>query len=155
MVWESLMSIKVMFNENGPFALVETPEEALALLKANSNGSGQLNFKAAAPTLTSDSIISFFSAINENAREFLRALVKHPSGVKGNVFTEETGFAAEKFGGILGGASKIAKNNGIPFKKMVISEMRTEGARRYRFLRPGSLLSQHFRELEQLRLEVK
>lgn len=149
------MPIKVMFSENGPFALLETYEEALALLKANSNGSGQLNFKTNAPAVTLDSISSFFSAINDNARKFLKILAKYPDGMKGEAFAEETGFAVEKFGGILGGASKIAKKHGIAFKKMVISEMRTEGAQRYRFLRPGPLLVQHSRELEQMGTEAK
>ena len=148
------MSIKVMFSENGPFALVETPEEALALLRASSNGSGHL-FTTSSAAVTSDSITSFFSGINENARKFLQTLAKHPSGVKGEAFAAETGFNVETFGGILGGASKIAKNNRIAFKKMVISEMKTEGARRYRFLRPGPLLLQNCRELEKMALELK
>jgi hypothetical protein len=149
------MPIKVMFSENGPFALVDTPEEALALLKANHNGTGQLAFRTATPAVTSDSISKFFSTINENAKKFLMILAKHPDGVKGETFAQETGFAVEKFGGILGGASKIAKNSGIAFKKMVISEMRTEGAHRYRFLRPGALLVQHSPELERTASEVK
>lgn len=149
------MPIKIMFSENGPFALVETPEEALALLKAHGNSLGQLSLKTGSPVPTLDSIGNFFSAINANARKFLKLLAKHPDGVKGELFAQEAGFSVEKFGGILGGASKLAKRFGISFKKIVISEMKIEGTQRYRFLRPGPLLMQYLQELERATVEVK
>jgi hypothetical protein len=47
------------------------------------------------------------------------------------------------FGGILGGISKNADKYGFKTKSFVISEMRFEGARRFRHFQPGPLLLKH------------
>jgi hypothetical protein len=131
------MPIKVVFSDD-VFVLADTPEQAIALVKLHKNGA------SSKPGPTEEECVRAFSyEINENAKKFLVALLGYPAGVKGEEFTEATTFKPEKFGGILGGASKIAKKHGLKFEQFVSSEMRSDESRRYRFLAPGVLLSKY------------
>jgi hypothetical protein len=144
------MPYRIREDENGQrYIEADTPEEALHLLSVTSNGHHSKN----GATSAQPSIRDFFLAVNDNARKFMLQLAKHKNGVKGDAFAEETGFAVEKFGGILGGASKIADRCHVPMKKLVISKMRIEGASRYRFLQPGPLLLKHIEDLRKAVLE--
>lgn len=96
---------------------------------------------------SADDVSQFFLSINENARKLLLILLKHENGVRGDQFASETGVASEKFGGIFGGASKIAKKNGLKIKQFVVSEMIVKGTERYRFLKPGRLLLENAEKL--------
>jgi hypothetical protein len=132
------MPIKVYFDES-VYALADTPEEAIALVKLHKNGTAP---KPSA--IAEDERVRIFSyEINENAKKFLAALLNYPAGIKGDEFTEVTGLKPETFGGILGGASKIAKKHELNFDNFVFSEMRNDESRRYRFLAPGVLLSKY------------
>jgi hypothetical protein len=146
------MPIKVFFPKSGdPYVEADTLTDALALLKASSsNGHAQQPVRyARLGTGSAGDVMQFFLDINENARKLLLALVKHEKGIRGEQFTEETGVASEKFGGIFGGASKIAKKHGLKIGQFVHSEMIVKGSERYRFLRPGRLLLENADRLRQ------
>lgn len=144
------MPIKVYFPKDGdPYIEAGTPEDALALLKIGSNGRATQQMRFPRFDNPSDDVTQFFLTINENARKLLCALAKYESGVRGDKFSDETGIAPEKFGGIFGGASKIAKNYGLKIKQFVISEMVVKGTDRYRFFKPGKLLLENADKLKQ------
>lgn len=147
------MPIKVYSPKSGdPYFEAGTPEEALDLLNLlKSNSNGHVAQPARFPRLEgpSDDVMLFFLTINDNARKLLVALVKYEDGVRGDRFSDETGIAPDKFGGIFGGASKIAKNYGLKIKQFVISEMIVKGTDRYRFFRPGKLLLENTDKLRQ------
>ena len=146
------MAIKVVFGPDGPmYAECSTPEEALAILH-NGGGVNGLSKNVATPPQTEPQIrhaneaaedqiaINVFGGINDNAKKFLLGLADFPQGVKGDLFAAHTGIAAEKWGGTIGGISKIAKRNGVRIQRFVLSEMKIEGSRRYRLLKPGPWL---------------
>ena len=83
------------------------------------------------------------SEINERARGFLAALLRHSNGIRGEEFAEETHTESTAYGGILGGISKRANNHELAIDDFVISEFRTEGSNRFRFVQPGRLLRQY------------
>jgi hypothetical protein len=144
------MAIKVFFGPDGPYAVADTPEEAMALLKgAAPNGHGISASRPQAKISEEDTVSAFFNSINDNARKFMIHLAKHKGGINGDKLAEETGFAPEKFGGILGGASKLAAKHGLSLDSFVISKMLTDESRRYRFVEPGSLLLKYAAKLSQ------
>jgi hypothetical protein len=135
------MPYKVFFKENGPFALADTPEEAAALLRLGTvSGIEFIKLKGTILPAEQERVRAFWLETNRNASKFLVHLLNHPEGITGDKFAEEIDLTAEKFGGVLGGASKIAKKHSLKFEDFVSSEMRTEGTRRYRWLCPGPLL---------------
>lgn len=136
------MPIKVFPNG---YAETDTPEEAAALLRLMNQTATSQKPAGTVPVIRNedDAVTQFFAAINENARRFLGALSNHRNGVKADEFGEETGFTTDKFGGILGGASKLAAKYNLDFGKFVVSEMRHEKHMRYRFLLPGDMLLKH------------
>ncbi len=145
------MRTKVFFPKEGdPYIEADSLQEALALVKLSSNGHStqQMRFPRF-ETTSGDDVTQFFLTINENARKLLLALLKHEKGVRGEQFSDETGIASEKFGGIFGGASKIAKNYGLNIKKFVGSEMIVSGTDRYRYFKPGKLLLENADKLKQ------
>jgi hypothetical protein len=147
--------IKVFFKEDGPFALVDTAEDAAKLLKLGATTTVALPVVGKSTLTETESIGEFWAGINKNAKTFLTHLLKYKDGVRGDKFSEEINLSVEKFGGVLGGASKIAKKYGIKFGKIVDSEMRIEGTQRYRWLCPGSLLLKYGPELTvEIRLKV-
>jgi hypothetical protein len=148
--WRFGMPIKVFFPKTGdPYVEADSPHEALALLKLGSNGHFVQPLRFARTETEEDNVAQFFLAINDNGRKSLLALLKHEKGVRGEQFSEETGIAAEKFGGIFGGASKIAKKYGLKIKHFVGSEMVVSGSERYRYFRPGKLLLENAEKLKQ------
>jgi hypothetical protein len=151
------MPIKVFFDKDKPYAEADTLEEAIALLKLGFNGApsrrGHAADSLAAISGQTGGVYRFFLSINENARKILLALLKHEKGIRGEEFSEETGFPSEKFGGILGGASKIAKNNGLKIEHFVISNFVVEGTERYRFYKPGKLLLEYADKLKHVAME--
>jgi hypothetical protein len=145
------MAIKVVWGEGGPYAIADTVAEALELIKSGSNNGSA---KAAAireqpvhGTLFDGSIgteeervIKVFSEINDRAKAFLSGLSRHPSGIKGGAFAQELKTESSAFGGILGGMAKIAKKYDFSIDDFVLSELRIQGAERFRFLKPEKLL---------------
>ena len=82
------MAIKVLWGPEGPYAIAETPAEALELIKLGSNGlapkpATDSHNHAFSETVVStaatekDRVEEFFSSINNRARKFLLALAKH------------------------------------------------------------------------------
>jgi len=141
------MPIKVFFKEEGPFALVDTLEEAATLMKMGTPGTINLEVAAQTGLTESEAIKTFWKEINNNAKNFVRYVLLHPDGVKGEKLTEQLNIPAEKFGGIMGGASKIAGKFGIAWNQLIISELKAEGALRYRWLQPGTLLLKYKQEI--------
>ena len=145
--------IKVYFPKDGdPYIEASSLEDALALVKTISNGHAPQHLRFSrletAPTEGAN-VVQFFLTINENARKLLLALLKHENGVRGEQFSEETGVKSEKFGGIFGGASKIAKKYQLRIQQFVRSDMIVKGTDRYRFFRPGKLLLENADKLKQ------
>ena len=139
---------KVFFKEDGPFALADTPEEAAALMKAlGVSGPASLPIVGIFPEATPDAIRKFWKELNENGKRFLSLLAQYPNGVKGERLSSELELPPEKFGGVLGGASKIARKHNLDFGQLVISEMKSEGTQRYRWLCPGPLLLRYSDEI--------
>jgi len=150
------MAVRVIWQDGGPYALCDTPEEAARLLQL---GSGDQGKGASANATTSaelacrevpdegETMTAILTRINGNARNFLRVLLGFPGGVSGRDFETAVGIGAVKWGGTIGGISKIAKKSGVPVKKLIISEFRAEGSRRYRWLKPGPLLLKHRQKL--------
>lgn len=141
------MSIKVFFKEDGPFALVDTLEEAAALLRMGATSRPDIIVAGKTGLGEGEAIRIFWKEINPNAKKFLSYLLLHPDGVKGDKVAEEIGLPSEKFGGVLGGASKIAGKFSIAWSGIVISELRTEGTQRYRWMQPGPLLLKYKQEV--------
>jgi hypothetical protein len=150
-ILEVAMPIKVFFPKSGdPYIEAASLEDALDLVKQSSNGHGtQQPMRFPRLETSSDDVTQFFLTINENARKLLLALLKHDKGVRGEQFSDETGIASEKFGGIFGGASKIAKKYGLNIKKFVGSEMIVSGTDRYRYFKPGKLLLENAEKFRQ------
>jgi len=141
------MPVKVFFKEDGPFALVNTLEEAAALMKMGTPKTIDLEVAAKTGLTESEAIKTFWKEINHNAKNFVRYVLLHPDGVKGEKLTEQLNIPAEKFGGIMGGASKIAGKFDISWSQLVVSELKTDGTLRYRWLQPGSLLLKYKQEV--------
>jgi hypothetical protein len=137
------MPYRVYFPKDGtPYIETDSVEEAIAVAQSrpesNRKPAPTLNFpKQAQPE---NAVKMVFLGINENARKFLVMLAQHSEGVRGDQFSAETKIEAEKFGGILGGLSKIAKNYGFKLRDFVDSKLVVKGSERYRFLRPTKLL---------------
>lgn len=135
------MGIRVYFGKDGPVAIADTPEEAAALMRLGSApGAAHLKIEGAIPVSQPEAMKVFAQKVNKNAKTLLAQLLAHVNGVRGDKLSEEINLGVEKFGGVLGGASKIAKKNRLDFAKIVLSEMRSEGSERYRWLAPGPLL---------------
>jgi len=140
------MALRVYLHEGGPFTEVETEEQAIRLMKLVSNGHRQLALtmpQSDASKGGEDLVRDFFGAINQNARRFLVALAEYPKGVEGEKLAEDMELDTSVFGGILGGISKNAQKHGFKTKAFVLSEMRADGARRYRHFQPGQTLAKY------------
>jgi hypothetical protein len=141
------MPYRVYFPKDGtPYIETDSVEEAIALAQSRPESSKKpmptLNFapKSGSSAQPENAVKLVFMAINENARKFLVVLAHHSEGIRGEQFSVETKIESEKFGGILGGLSKIAKNYGLKMRDFVDSKLVVKGSERYRFLRPTKLL---------------
>jgi hypothetical protein len=81
-----------------------------------------------------------FRSVNPNARKFMMYLLAFPNGVEGGKFAEDSKFAVEKFGGIMGGIQKLAEGQKLKRDQFVVSAQRSLGTARFRWLAPGKLL---------------
>jgi hypothetical protein len=145
------MAIKVQWDPKtgAPFAVCETPEEAMQLLKHSGpsvmNGSGRHSSNAE-PTktqVTEEKIDTVFSVLNGKAKLLLGTLLKYPSGVEGDDFGKASGIKPSGLGGVLGTISKAAKKSHLNVDQLVQSEAKFDGKRRYRWLAPTKLLVQY------------
>ena len=148
------MSYRVIFGEDGPYVIAETAEETARLLnilpRSKRRSSVSLPASNVVPMQTPQVAIgTFFLAINDNARKLMLTLLRHEKGVRADQFAEETGIGVEKMGGILGGASKLAKKNNLSFEDFVLSEMKPIKSERVRIFRPGKLLIESASKLKQ------
>jgi ribosomal protein L22 len=153
------MPFKVRLMEGGPYIEASTAQEALDLIRIASNGHA-LNTTRTSVAQTSaepfdqqNSFRQVLGEINDRARAFLTALLRHESGVEGQEFAHELKGETTMFGGILGGISKRADNHGISIDDLVISEFKVEGARRFRFLQPGPVLRRYAHLLQEVDIQ--
>ena len=140
------MAIKVQWDQDGPFALCDTAAEAMELMKqARSHGNGSLSQKRDQdePLTTDEKMVAIFGGVNAKARTLLKALANYPTGVEGEEFAKVCGTEVVGFGGVLGAIAKQTKRVGWKLDKLVQSEARFEGERRYRWLAPTKLLLEH------------
>jgi hypothetical protein len=145
---DSAMPLKIFYEGSEPYVSADTPEEAAKFVQMLRAKTAQVQFPILGKTRDEgEAMHTFWEGINSNARDFLSHLMNHPDGVRGDQFSEEIGAPVDKFGGVLGGASKIAKRTNLRFGQIVISEMKTKGTERYRWLVPGPLLLKYGREL--------
>lgn len=158
------MPYKVYFRENGPFTVVDSLEDAAQLMRLAPSPLQQKISQAAGQavvqTKTPENVVSIqpspeninavFLSINQNAKVLLLAIAKHEKGVRGDQIAEETKISVDKMGGILGGASKLARKNGLELERFVRSEMRVSGSERYRFFTPEKLLLENIGKLKQI-----
>jgi hypothetical protein len=140
------MPIKVMWGKEGPYAVADTPEEAVALLKLSSNGTKPAT-NGQTPDTDVSNIVKLFHAVNDNAVIFLAALSTHKDGVRGDVLSEETKITSDKLGGIIGGVSKLANKFYVPVSEIVISMQKIDGTERVRYFKPGVGLLKYEGEL--------
>lgn len=139
------MAIKVQWDTDGPFAICDTAAEAMELMKqARSSIKGPTGpLRKSEPQTMDDKMSAVFSGINEKARKLLKALLNYPSGVEADEFGKVCGTEPAGFGGVLGAISKQAKKVDLTLDKLVLSEARFEGTRRYRWLTPAKLLIEY------------
>ncbi len=162
------MAVKVLWGPEGPYAVADTPREALELIKLGSNGFGHESRAFGDTIIPSGKVETvlktdeqrcseLFSGINERAQNFLAALRNHKEGINGDKLSEEIHESTSAFGGILGAVSKIAAKNNLDFDKLVFSEMRSEGSKRFRFFRPETTLLKygHLLQPERVSLDPK
>jgi hypothetical protein len=147
------MAVKVFWGRDGPYAEAETPAEAIELIRLGSNGHRKYGSQNIQPTgdsvpkqlpLDRGELVRRLSyELTERTKKFLLKLVSFPGGVEGPEFSEAVKEPVEAFGGILGAISKAAIKSGLNPNDLVKSEMRFEGPRRFRFLRPGEVLTEY------------
>ena len=142
------MPIKVMWGSDGPYAVADTPEEAMALLKLSRNGAKPLASGHSSDPNVSN-IVKLFRAVNENAVLFLACLSTHTDGVRGDTLCEETKITNDKLGGIMGGISKLAKKFYVPVSEILISMQKIDGTERVRYFKPGVGLLKYDGELHE------
>jgi hypothetical protein len=146
------MPITVRWAHNGPFAVCDTVAEAAEMLRlgaALEAPSPKETAKPSAdkpdpPPISEDQAMDrFLFELKPNQKNFLSALSHYPDGVKGEDLAREIGGESRQFGAVVGAISKNAKRNGIRIKQLMLSEMRFEGSRRYRFFQPKALLQRY------------
>ncbi len=151
--WRWRMKYKVFLKEGGAYTETEDAQAAFELMKLCSNGHSPRTVdlgKALDKIPVRDlDVWTFFMDINDNARKLFLALLKHKNGIRGEEFSQESGFPAEKLGGIFGGASKIAKNYNLKIQQFVVSQQIIKGSERYRFFKPGKLLLDYADKLKE------
>lgn len=150
------MPVKVQWEIDGPFAICDTPAEAMELLKqarTASNGvkrhhterqGSSTEDKAKGPE---ERIDTFLSYANEKGKKLLKTLLEHRSGIEGDKLSGILGIDSSGLGGITGSLSKSAKKAKLNLGQILISEMRFEGVRRYRWMAPGKLILEHEEKL--------
>jgi hypothetical protein len=144
------MSIKVQWGADGPFAVCDTPSEAMELLKQarTQNGNGttpkpHVDALVLAPAGAESRFDTFLAIVNEKGKLLLKMLLEAPSGVEGDLLSKTMNIDSSGLGGIMGSLSKAAGKAGLKIGALVISEARFEGDRRYRWMAPGKLLLEH------------
>ena|ERR1035437_1186023 len=146
------MAIKVQWDVDGPFAICDTTAEALELLKhahSSANGASQRPKREQSneAQTVEQKMTAVFAGVNDKAKKLLKTLFAYPQGIEGDEFGKACGIDPSGFGGVLGGISKEAKKVGFTIDKLVQSEARFDGPRRYRWLAPTKLLLEHKHQL--------
>jgi hypothetical protein len=112
------MAVKVQWEADGPFAICDTPAEAMELLRQAR------------------------SSTNDKGKKMLKLLLDYPQGIEGEQFSKACGIDSSGFGGVLGSLSKAARKANLNIDQFVQSEPRFEGKRRYRWFAPTKLLTE-------------
>ena len=148
------MAIKVRWDADGPFAICDTTAEAMEMMKhghSSANGTDQRSSReqSGEPEGMGDKIAADSQEINDKAKKLLRAIANHPQGMEaGEDLAKECGIDINGFGGTLGAVSKYAKKVGITIDRLVQSESRLDGMRKYRWFAPTKLLLEHKNRLQ-------
>ena len=146
------MPIKVCWAENGPFALCDTVAEAAELLRLGStldkpSAKDPATVTRSGPepvSLTEDQAMErFLAELKPNQKNFLAALAPHSEGIHGDDLAQEIGMESRQYGALVSAISKNAKRNGIKIKQLMLSEMRFDGPRRFRFFQPKAVLHKY------------
>jgi hypothetical protein len=147
------MAITIQWGPNGPVSVTcDTPAEAKEVLRqdidsrhppSDSNGA-RADHPPTSPVraqaTTDERARTALEQVNDNVRQLLSELVKHPNGVDATELSRSTGIEIAAFGGILGSLSRAAKKSHLGFGHFLESEARFEGQRRYRWMTPTKLL---------------
>jgi len=145
------MAIRVQWETDGPFAVCDTADEALELLRqARSLSNGHVMTSAGVAKLPKvaskqhagidQKIADLLQNLNERAKGLLKTLSQYPHGVESDEFSKAYGVEPSGLGGILASLSKSAKKAHMNTNQLVTSEARFEGTRRFRWIAPTKLL---------------
>jgi hypothetical protein len=140
------MAVKVQWEADGPFAICDTPAEAMELLRqarSSTNGGGSGKGRApASKEPSTDNMETMFNSVNDKGKKMLKLLLDYPQGIEGEQFSKACGIDSSGFGGVLGSLSKAARKANLNIDQFVQSEPRFEGKRRYRWFAPTKLLTE-------------
>lgn len=134
--------------KDGTFIHVNSADELAEALKVIGGANPQVNAEPERKPLDLDAqladegqrVRAVFSSVNRNARKFMAELLPHKTGLRGDAFSDLTGFSSDKFGGMMGGVSKCAENQRLRRDQFIVSDQRSAGTERVRFLTSGKLL---------------
>src|SRR5437667_11252622 len=117
------MPVKVFWGKDGPYALADTPAEAIELIRLGSNGLRKNGHQQAEiqnvaesrqlPLDKGEAVRRLSYDLNDRARAFLRALAGYKSEIEGEQFSEAIKEPVTIFGGSLGAICNAAKQNGM------------------------------------------
>ncbi len=142
------MPFKVCLSENSPFVMCDSPEEAMALMRAWQQADSEQPQKESAGRRNQDktalteeqAMAKFILELKPKHRTFLSVLSHHADGITGEKLAVEANLETSSFGALTSAISKNAARNQIKYKDLLLSDMRFDGSRRYRFFKPKPLL---------------
>jgi hypothetical protein len=147
------MPIKVQWDTDGPYAICDTPAEAIELMRqARLPGKGTHKpvtepkpepQKVRQNGAVEDRIGALVGGINGKAQTVIRSLLDFPNGVESEEFSQACGIATAGLGGLLGSITKAAKNAHVKVTDVVQSEFRVDGKRRFKWYTPGKILMEN------------
>jgi hypothetical protein len=138
------MAVRVQWEADGPFAICDTPAEAMELLRqarATTNGNApKAQVQAQKARGAEDKVRTLVSITNEKAKKIFRALLDNPGGIEGEALSKASGLDLTGIGGVLGSISKAAVKSGFTASQIIQAETRMDGTRRFRWFEPGKVL---------------
>lgn len=144
------MPIKVFWEKDGPFAVVDSPAEAAELMRlASSNGSKPTHGAGKDVSNKVEGINedrafrAMLKELGKDTRQFLAALVNHHNGVESSALTEATKQKSASVGAMITNLFKAATKHGLTREDILLSESKRNGAKRERIFTPGPLLQKY------------
>jgi hypothetical protein len=136
------MAIRIQWGPDEPVAICDTVAEALEVLQRGS-GPHRNNGKQQRTAPAQGNVAELFDEINDNAVRVLGIIANSPNGIEGQQLSDASGISLISMGGVFGGVSKLARKHNLTIERLIDSETRFEGGRRYRWFAPTDLLVQH------------